>query len=154
MRIGVLLLTLLVSLSQADEGVLTAEWAERYLKQQQPHLLEDSEHDHVISLYYFGRYQHRHLMGLERVRGEDFLQYYTLLVFEEHSLLGYYQNLMSFPSSLNESGQVMFPVGIESTQNNSAFHLNINELAEDFKGFCLQQRGIEECYPWHSVIEN
>src|SRR5690554_7606061 len=49
---------------------VTANWAEQYIKQNHPSLMVDSQFDHVLSVYYFGQYGNRSLLGLER-RSEE-----------------------------------------------------------------------------------
>lgn len=153
MRFGWLLLVLLMQSSFAAEqaALLSAVWAEEYLKQHDSHLLDDSEHDHVMSLYYFGDFEKRRLMGLERVRGEDYEQYFTLLLFEETSLVGYYQNVLSFPSSIDKNGQVHFPLGITGQMENSKKLLNIGWPLSQYESLCLQQKTEVQCNEWHLV---
>lgn len=151
MRIGWLLLALFISTTTAEEALLSVEWAEQYIKKNHPQLMQDSEHDHVMSLYYFGHSNERRLMGLERVRGEDYLQYFTLLLFQNETLLGYYSNVMSFPSSITVAGNVQFPMGITGRLKNKNILFNINMLPESLEPLCLEQRQVKECYEWHSV---
>lgn len=154
MRLGWLLFIFLLNTAHAEQALLSAVWAEQYLKEHDSHLLDDSEHDHVMSLYYFGHHQQRRLMGLERVRGEDYAQYYTLLLFEEETLVGYYQNVLSFPSSIQDNGDVLFPLGIKGKMQNSQQLLNINLPLNQYQPLCLQQKTEQECYPWHRATSN
>src|SRR5690554_7456239 len=39
-------------------------------------------------------------------------QFFTILVFENKRLLGYYENILSFPSTISKDGVVGFPFGI------------------------------------------
>ena len=98
----------------ADERAAAPRWmtpqaAEIYLDHSQSPLMADSHNDHVVSLYFFGEYQDRTLIGLERVKGDDYEQFFSLLVFEKKQLLGYYQNVASFPSQVQSDGRVIFP---------------------------------------------
>lgn len=145
-----LLLLCLTEMSAALENTnLTADWAEQYIKQNHPSLLHDSESDHVMSVYYFGRFNNRSLMGLERVKGEGYEQYFTLLIFEKEYLLGYYENILSFPYSINKQGEVSFPYGInaELKANGKALMMNAKEFGE----LCQTQAQLTQCFIWHPI---
>lgn len=151
MRLGWLLFIFLLNTAHAEQALLSAVWAEEYLKKHDSHLLDDSEHDHVMSLYYFGHHKQRRLMGLERVRGDDYEQYYTLLLFEEETLVGYYQDVLSFPSRIDRDGNVHFPLGIKGKFENAQQLLNINLPLNQYQALCLQQRTEQQCSPWQQA---
>lgn len=94
------------------DAMVTPQWAEHYLQQQHPELLLDQQADHVVSYYFFGRWQDVSLIGLERVRGEQYRQYLTLLLFRQHDLFAYYANVATFPRQLSLAGEVQFPDGV------------------------------------------
>ena len=146
-----LLFCTVVQAAEPQAPLLTAEWAEQYLKTHDSHLLDDSEHDHVMSLYYFGHYKNRSLMGLERVRGDDYEQFFTLLVFEEKTLLGYYAEVLSFPATISPEGELNFPLGIRGYLEASQSPLYLGLAADKFTTLCLQQKDIRQCYPWHPM---
>ena len=139
----------------AAASLVTPEWAERYLYSRNSALLDDSFNDHVMSFYYFGRVAQRTLIGLERVRGDDYEQFFSLLVFEDTHLLGYYRNVLSFPSGVSDSGDVQFPRGVNAHLQGSDALLNIALPA--FSALCQRQRGsqtqalAELCVPWTAV---
>lgn len=147
--IGCCILFLSASVWAAEKTHLTADWAEHYIKQQHPSLLHGSESDHVISVYYFGQFNNRSLMGLERVRGEQYEQFFTILVFENDYLLGFYKNALSFPSSINAQGEVGFPYGIEGKVKTSGVPLNL--AVKEFGDLCQTQAQITQCFSWQSV---
>lgn len=89
--------------------VMTAKQAELWLIQQQHDLLADSEQDHVVSYYYFGSQQQRSLIGLERVRGDHYQSQFSLMIFEQGRLLGFYPSLPSLPLALSADGVIHFP---------------------------------------------
>lgn len=132
--------------SASEKEILTATWAEQYIKQNHPSLMLGSESDHVMSVYYFGRFNNRSLMGLERVRGENYEQFFTLLIFEDDHLLGFYKNVLSFPSTLNKEGEVNFPYGISGNLKTSGNLLTIG--AKEFGDLCQTQAQITQCYAW------
>ena len=123
----------------ADE--VTAQWAEQYLQRTQSILLDGSDSDHVMSLYYFGwasgqaaeRYT---LIGLERVRGAEYRQFFTLLVFRDQTLLGYYRNVPSFPSAVNEDGRVRFPRGVDAVLQATLSAWNITQIHIEQEALC------------------
>jgi hypothetical protein len=143
-----------VSAETANQAAqVTPEWVERYLYTRNSALLDDSPNDHVMSFYYFGRLDQRTLIGLERVRGDDYEQFFSLLVFEGAELLGYYRNVLSFPSGVADNGEVQFPRGVDVHLQGSDALLNIT--APVFSGLCQRQRGAEAetdlCVPWMSA---
>lgn len=126
------------------EGALavTPEWTEAFLHRTHSLLLDDHVSDKVMSFYFFGRHGDRTLIGLERVRGEDYHQYFTLLVFENQALLGFYRHLHSFPTKILSSGEVRFPRGYNTK-------LMFNVMSDTFPTLC--QGKFMPCIPW---IEN
>lgn len=137
----------------SDATLVTPEWVERYLYTRNSDLLNDSFNDHVMSFYYFGRVGQRTLIGLERVRGDDYEQFFSLLIFHRTELLGYYRNVLSFPSGVSDSGDVQFPRGVNAHLQGSDALLNIRSPA--FIALCQRQRGVqtmaELCVPWTPV---
>lgn len=95
----------------------TPQWAERYILQHYPTLLENSETDHVLAFYYFGSYQDFTIFGMERVKGSDYLSHNTVLVFNDSQLQGYYQELTVFPAGVSAEGEVFFPPNYQAVQN-------------------------------------
>ena len=85
------------------------------------------------------------------MRGDDYIQYFTLLLFEDEVLLGYYENIFSFPLSITNDGEVNFPLGVEGQLKKSKQPLNINILSKKIEPLCLQQREVSECYRWQPV---
>lgn len=155
MRLMCFLLCLATASSIAiasEEAHLTADWAEQYIKQNEPSLLQGSETDHVMSVYYFGRFQQRSLMGLERVKGENYEQFFTILIFEKDYLLGYYENILSFPSTITAQGEVNFPYGISGTVNHSDQLLKLNDTA--FGDLCQTQAQTTECFKWQTATNS
>ncbi len=147
MRLLSLLLLLCAAVSLAAEKTnLTADWAEQHIKQNHPSLVFGSESDHVMSVYYFGKYENRSLMGLERVRGENYEQYFTVLIFENNLLLGFYENILSFPSTISEQGEVGFPYGISAEIKTSAKPLNLSAI--EFGDLCQTQAHVRQCFTW------
>lgn|SRR5690554_131685 len=128
------------------ETKLTADWAEQYIKENQPNLMLGSESDHVVSVYYFGKFRNRSLLGLERVRGEGYEQFFTLLIFENKSLLGFYENVLSFPSAISAKGEVAFPFGISGQIKASGKPLMLDARA--FADLCQTQSRITQCFAW------
>jgi len=127
---------------------VTPQWAERYLFSINSPLLDDSVTDHVMSLYYFGRYGDFTLIGLERVRGDEFQQFFTLLVFKQRSLTGYYANVLSFPSQVSDNGDVSFPRGVEGRLQDTEQPFNITRPGE---GPLCQSAGDKRlCVNWTS----
>ncbi|UXD87397.1 hypothetical protein [Thalassolituus hydrocarboniclasticus] len=137
----------------ADAAQVSPEWVERYLYTRNSALLDDSFNDHVMSFYFFGRVGERTLIGLERVRGDDYEQFFSLLVFEGEELLGYYRNVLSFPSGVADNGDVQFPRGVNAHLQGNELELSIS--ASEFTGLCQRLRGAQAeqdlCVPWTSV---
>lgn len=106
----------LSSLASA-ETELTPKWAERYLFKNNPELLHNTHLDQVLSFYYFGGFQGFTIMGMERVKGEDYHQYNTVLVFKDSVLHGYYEELAVFPASVSAQGLVKFPANNDVVEN-------------------------------------
>lgn len=99
------------------EVELTPKWTERYLFKHNPELVRNTHLDQVLSFYYFGNFQDFTLMGMERVKGEDYHQYNTLLIFKDLVLQGYYEELAVFPASIDEQGVVKFPANNDVIEN-------------------------------------
>lgn len=138
-------------------GVLAAElpaqeasWAEEYLKSHHSHLLDGSDKDHVMSVYFFGRINNYSLMGLERVQGDDYEQHFTLLIFEDKNLIGYYQNVLSFPSLISPQGEVSFPLGIKTYYQKSRRPLTIAPSQQP-EALCQEQGENSQCFPYHNL---
>ena len=132
----------------ADPMGVTPVWAEQFLKAHYPALLDGSEQDHVMSMYYFGRHGARTLMGLERVRGENYEQFYTLLVFEEQRLLGYYPNVMTFRSAILSNGDVQFPLGVAAHGEHSNGPWSLAKPVTAFEPLCQGLGALMQCIPW------
>jgi hypothetical protein len=94
-------------------NAVTPQWTESYLEDTDSALLGGAENDHVNSYYYFGLHGQRTLIGLERVKGSNFQQYFSLLIFDHQTLLGYYENIPNLPFVVTDSGQLTFPRGYE-----------------------------------------
>lgn len=118
---------------------VTPEWTEAFLHRTHSPLLDDHVNDKVMSFYFFGRHGERTLIGLERVRGEDYHQYFTLLVFDNQTLLGFYRHIHSFPTKILSSGEVRFPRGYNTK-------LIFNVLSDTFPTLC--QGKFMPCIPW------
>ena len=128
-------------------------WAEHYLQQQHPYLLDDSDNDHVMSMYYFGRIGSRTLLGMERVRGENYEQFYTLLLFEQRQLLGYFPQVMTFPSALKDNGEVVFfPLGVAAHGeiSNGPWNISLDPLS--FEPLCQGLGQLMQCIPWQPAV--
>ena len=97
-------------------------WTEYYLFKNNPELLKDTHLDHVLSFYYFGTYKDFTIMGMERVRGDDYHQYNTVLIFKQAQLQGYYQDLQVFPAGISAEGVIKFPAN-----NDVVDHINLAE---------------------------
>lgn len=147
---GLLLLSSLARAADAvrDEQAVSPVWAEQYLRQHHPHLLQDSEQDHVLSLYYFGRYGTLNLLGMERVKGEHYEQFFTLLLFSGQTLLGYYPDVLSFPSAVTEQGEVRFPVGIQAHLQGSGQSLSLPALLQQPQPLCQGLGALQRCVVW------
>ena len=149
----------LVASVQAADPVLDPEainpvWAEQYLRDQYPAVLEDSDKDHVISVYYFGRVGSRNLLGLERVRGDNYEQFFTLLIFEGQQLMGYYPHVLSFPSLLQTNGDVQFPLGVEAYGENSGEPLRLTAKLPEFENLFQGLGELKSCSPWRIPARN
>lgn len=96
---------------------LTPRWTERYLFKFNPELVKNSHLDQVLSFYYFGSFQDFTIMGMERVKGEDYHQHNTLLIFKDSVLQGYYEELAVFPAGVSEQGIVEFPANNDVIEN-------------------------------------
>ena len=131
-------------LAQGGNGV-TPEWTERYLNAVQSKLLDGADSDHVMSFYYFGSHGALTLMGLERVKGDDYEQFFSLMIFNGQQLEGYYQNVFSFPSGVTENGDVLFPRDVASSMNDgSAFNLTDTRALP----LCQTLGGQQRCFNW------
>lgn len=160
MRLSIVCLLLLVSAfstsavlpagPETPEGTIvpprwvTPDWAERHLYALRSPVMKDSHTDHVISLYFFGEYKDRTLIGLERVKGDDYRQYFSLLVFDKRKLLGYYENIASFPSKVGKDGVVLFPDKYQPRAFGDGQFFSIAN--DNFKPLCLGQATI--CVRW------
>jgi len=110
MNLKYLLLGLmLVCASALAEIELSPQWTERYLFKHYPHFLKNSHTDHVLAFYYFGSWQDYTVMGMERVKGDDYTPYYTVLIFKDSKLQGFYKHVPVFPSGINDKGEIFFP---------------------------------------------
>ncbi|TNC92372.1 hypothetical protein [Thalassolituus sp.] len=137
-------LTLLsVAILPAYAGNVTPQDAELWLKTHDSELLEGSDTDHVMSYYFFGTNGHRTLIGLERVRGDDFTQHYYLMVFDDTRLLGYYPDIATMPLMLSESGVLEFPRGYDVSDT-------ILIQQDEFPPLCLGEFG---CSNWRWQAE-
>lgn len=112
-----LCLGLLISLSSHAEIKLSPQWTERYLFKNFPILLKNSHTDHVLAFYYFGSFQDFTIMGMERVKGDDYEPHHTVLIFKDSVLQGYYQELVVFPAGVSKDGQVFFPANLPVERN-------------------------------------
>jgi hypothetical protein len=126
---------------------VTPQWAERHLYAIRSPLMKGSHTDHVVSLYFFGEYQDRTLVGLERVKGDDYQQYFSLLLFEKQKLVGYYQNVASFPSGVDDKGVVIFPELYTPQPQKSGQIFSI--ATDDFYPLCLGKEA--SCVEWVTV---
>lgn len=153
-RLVLLLLVLSLNAEGADSVAdplgVTPAWAEQFLKDEYPALLDDSDNDHVMSVYYFGRYANRTLMGLERVRGDNYEQFFTLLVFEGRHLLGYYPHVMTFPSAILPTGEVQFPLGVAAHGQLSDGPWTLAAPVKHFEPLCQGLGALMQCIPWRS----
>jgi hypothetical protein len=96
---------------------LTPKWTERYLFKHNPELVKNTHLDQVLSFYYFGSFQNFTIMGLERVKGDDYHQYNTVLIFKDSVLQGYYEELAVFPAGVDAQGIVNFPANSNVVEN-------------------------------------
>jgi hypothetical protein len=113
---GVLLMLLLSNASLA-EIKLSPQWTERYLFKHHPALVKNSHTDHVIAFYYFGSFQDYTIMGMERIKGDEYEPHNTLLIFKDSILQGYYEELLVFPAGVSEAGQIYFPTNRDVLTN-------------------------------------
>ncbi len=112
------LILVLMWSSLVNAGVkITPQWTERYLFKHHPILLKNSHTDHVLAFYYFGRYKGFTIMGMERVKGDEYEPRNTILVFKDSMLQGYYENLMVFPAGVNSQGEIFFPANRDALVN-------------------------------------
>ena len=137
-------------LQETPDGVknqpkwVTPEWTERHLYAIRSPLMKGSHTDHVVSLYYFGDSGTRTLIGLERIKGDDYLQYFSLLLFDKKTLIGYYPEVASFPSGVDEQGKVVFPNLYKQRLLNDDKAFSV--LADQFSPLCLGKT--ETCIDW------
>lgn len=96
---------------------LSPQWTERYLFKYYPALVKNSHTDHVIAFYYFGSYQDYTIMGMERIKGNEYEPHNTILVFKDSVLQGYYEELMVFPAGVNDAGEIYFPANRDVLTN-------------------------------------
>jgi hypothetical protein len=99
------------------EIMLSPQWTERYLFKHYPALVKNSHTDHVIAFYYFGSYQDYTIMGMERIKGNEYEPHNTILVFKDSVLQGYYEELMVFPAGVSEAGEIYFPANRDVLTN-------------------------------------
>jgi hypothetical protein len=125
-------------------NAVTPQWTESYLEDTDSALLGGAENDHVNSYYYFGLHGQRTLIGLERVKGSNFQQYFSLLIFDHQTLLGYYENIPNLPFVVTDSGQLTFPRGYELDDV-------ILIQQERFPPLCLAEY---PCVDWVTVVDN
>ena len=107
--LGLCLMLLVVIRPVAASEGLTPQWTERYLFKHYPFLLKGSHTDHVLAFYYFGTHDEYTVMGMERVKGDDYTPHNTVLIFRNAELTGYYQDLEVFPSGVDDQGVIFFP---------------------------------------------
>ncbi|MCH2040129.1 MAG: hypothetical protein MK185_05805 [Saccharospirillaceae bacterium] len=137
-------------LQETPDGVtnqpkwVTPEWTERHLYATRSPLMKGSHTDHVVSLYYFGDSGTRTLIGLERIKGDDYLQYFSLLLFDKKTLIGYYPEIASFPSSVNQQGWVEFPDRYKQRVLDGQQPFSV--LATQFSPLCLGKT--RQCIDW------
>jgi hypothetical protein len=112
-----IVLGLCISLNSYAEIKLSPQWTERYLFKNIPKLLKNSHTDHVLAFYYFGSFQDFTVMGMERVKGDDYEPHHTILIFKDSSLQGYYEELLVFPAGVSKQGQVFFPANRPVDEN-------------------------------------
>ena len=128
--------------SYRHSGGVTPQTAEQLLESMSSPLISDAEADHVNSYYYFGIHGDRTLIGLERVRGSDYRQYFSVLIFDGEQLLGYYQNVASLPLFIEDDGALSFPRGAELQDR-------IFLQQDTFPPLCL---AAYPCVDWHSLV--
>lgn len=124
------------------ESAVTPQWTESFLEKTDSALLMGADGDHVNSYYYFGTHGQRTLIGLERVKGSNFQQYFSLLVFDHQTLLGYYQYIPNLPFFVTETGRLSFPRGYELEEV-------ILIQQQNFPPLCLADY---DCVNWVSVL--
>lgn len=145
-----MVLLLPVSLPAQEANGVTPEWTERYLKAIQSKLLEGAAADHVMSFYYFGTHGTLTLMGLERVQGDDYEQFFSLMIFNGQTLEGYYQNVFSFPSGVTAAGDVLFPRDVISAMaDGSPFNITDTRALALCQTLGDQQR----CFNWVPAVQ-
>jgi len=110
-------LSLCISLNSYGEIKLSPQWTERYLFKNIPKLLKNTHTDHVLAFYYFGSFQDFTIMGMERVKGDDYEPHHTILIFKNSILQGYYEELLVFPAGVSKQGQVFFPANRPVDEN-------------------------------------
>jgi len=130
--------------SYRESGGVTPQQAEQYLESRNSPLISNHDADQVNSYYYFGVYEQRTLIGLERVRADDYSQHFSLLVFDGDDLLGYYQNIASLPLFIEPDGQLSFPRGAE-------LEGQIFIQQDVFPALCLRNKS---CVEWQSVDQS
>lgn len=113
----VLGLSLCISVNSYAEIKLSPQWTERYLFKNIPKLLKNSHTDHVLAFYYFGSFQNFTIMGMERVKGDDYEPHHTILIFKNSILQGYYEELLVFPGGVSKQGQIFFPANRPVNEN-------------------------------------
>jgi hypothetical protein len=109
--------TVPTSASKTSEIKLTPKWIERYLFKNFPELVRNTHLDHVLSFYYFGSYKDFTIMGMERVKGDDYYQHNTVLIFKNAELKGYYEALQVLPSKVTSEGLIEFPANNDVEDN-------------------------------------
>jgi hypothetical protein len=112
-----IVLSIAPAYSETAQVKLTPKWTERYLFKNTPELVKNTHLDHVLSFYYFGSYKDFTIMGMERVKGDDYHQHNTVLIFKNSELKGYYEELQMFPSSVNKEGVIEFPANNDVEDN-------------------------------------
>ncbi len=114
--VGIILVCQFLLSAQA-EIKLSPQWTERYLFKHHPILVKNSHTDHVIAFYYFGSYKDYTIMGMERVKGNEYEPHNTILVFKDSVLQGYYEELAVFPAGVSAQGIVYFPSNRDVIEN-------------------------------------
>ena len=127
-------------------AVVTPQWTEQYLTDRQSPLLQGSDADHVVSFYYFGRAGDYTLIGLERVRGDNYQQFFSLMVFHNRHLLGYYRHVPSFPARMAANGDVSFPRGVDGRLQVSGQPFNITDIRAE--PLCQTSGERRVCVSW------
>ena len=100
-----------------DSFNITPQWAEKYVKSHQPLLLKGGDKDEVRSFFYFGRsLSGITVVGMERIRGDNYEAYRWLLLFKQKKMLGWYQDLPDFPLTMREN-VLVFPKNARYLKN-------------------------------------